>query len=94
MLLSRAGLAGAPAMKLGNRINAEMPEVELDDLALSTRALQLHAAGPPSGMGPPPEIALQVLAYAREMFVGGPGWPVLSSLRWVPVERGYPRAMG
>ena len=77
MLLSRAGLAGAPAIKLGNLMNVEMPLAELDDLARSARALQLHAAGPPSDMAPPPEIDQQVLAYAREMFVGGPGWPVL-----------------
>ena len=47
MLLSRAGLAGAPAIKLGNLMNVEMPLAELDDLACSARALQLHAAGPP-----------------------------------------------
>ena len=77
MLLSRAGLAGAPAIKLGNLMNVEMPLAELDDLACSARALQLHAARPPSDIGPPPEIDQQVLAYARDMFVGGPGWPVL-----------------
>ena len=94
MLLSRAALAGAPAIKLGNLMNVEMPLAELDDLARSARALQLHAAGPPSVMAPPPEIDQQVLAYAREMFVGGPCWPVLPPLRWVPVKRGYPRAKG
>jgi hypothetical protein len=77
MLLSRAGLAGAPAIKLGSPMNVEMPLVELDDLARSARALQLHAAGPASPMSPPPGIDQQVLAYAREMFVDGPGWPVL-----------------
>ena len=35
MLLSRAGLAGAPAIKLGNLMNVEMPLAELDDLACS-----------------------------------------------------------
>ena len=94
LLLSRAGLAGAPAIKLGNFMNVEMPLAELDELASSARALQLHAAGPPSDMAPPPEIDQQVLAYAREMFVGGPCWPVLPPLRWVPVKRGYPRAKG
>ena len=94
MLLSRAGLAGAPAIKVGSPMNVEMPLAELDDLARSARALELHAAGPPSPMGPPPEIDQQVLAHAREMFAGGPGWPLLPPLRWVPVERGYPRAKG
>ena len=60
MLLSRAGLAGAPAIKLGSPMNVEMPLAELDDLARSARALELHAAGPPSPMGPPPEIDQQV----------------------------------
>ena len=94
MLLSRAGLAGAPAIKLGSPMDAEMPEADLDDLARSARTLQLHAAGPASPMSPPPGIDQQVLAYARDMFVGGPGWPVLPPLPWVPVERGYPRVKG
>jgi len=58
-------------------MNVDMPLAELDDLARSARALQVHAAGPASPMSPPPGIDQQVLAYAREMFVGGPGWPVL-----------------
>ena len=49
-------------------MNVEMPLAELDDLARSARALQLHAAGPASPMSPPPGIDQQVLAYAREMF--------------------------
>ena len=75
-------------------MDVEMPLDELDDLECSARALQLHAARPASPMSPPPGIDQQVLAYARDMFVGGPGWPVLPPLPWVPVERGYPRVKG
>jgi hypothetical protein len=81
MLLSRAGLAGAPAIKLGSPMNVEMPLAELDDLARSARALELHAAGPASPMGPPPGIdqlygvrylVFDVAPPLRDHALGGP----------------------
>ena len=58
-------------------MDVDMPLVGLADLAVSDRALESNALEPDAEIGPPPGIDLEVLTFAREMFVDVPGWPVL-----------------
>ena len=43
----------------------------------SGEALELSVAPMIVEVNPPPGMDLEVLLFARQMFVGGPGWPVL-----------------
>ena len=80
-LLSRAGFARAPATMLIGPMNVQMPPAEAAGLELSARALKPHAAVPAAEMVLPPGIDQEVLDFARQMFVGGPGWPQLPPRR-------------
>ena len=62
-------------------MNVQMPPAEAAALELSARALKPHAAAPAAEMVPPPGIDQEVLDFARQMFVGGPGWPLLPPRR-------------
>ena len=58
-------------------MDVDMPLVGLADLAVSDRALESNALEPDAEIGPPPGIDLEMLTFAREMFVDVPGGPVL-----------------
>ena len=62
-------------------MNVQMPPAEAAALELSARALKPHAAAPAAEMVLPPGIDQEVLDFARQMFVGGPGWPQLPPRR-------------
>ena len=43
----------------------------------SGEALELSAGSMIVEVSPPPGLDREMLTFARQMFVGGPGWPVL-----------------
>ena len=69
MLSSCAGRAGDPTSKLGSHIDVVIPLAGLADLERSDRAIEPNALERDAEIGPPPGIDLEVLIFAREMFV-------------------------
>jgi len=67
-------------------MDIEMRPAQVAVGEISGQALEPFAVASTSEASPPPGMDLEVLGFARTMFVGGPGWPVLPPRQCITMD--------